>query len=186
MIKLIPRRYRSILVGITVIAPFVLNWILGIEQTVADTGSSGSATEQICQVSSIYDGDTMRVDCPNGHVKIRLNCIDAPEMQQKPWGKEARDYLRAISTPSVRVIGHKRDRYGRLIGEVWTHDDAEIQENLNLSMVRSGSAAVYPKYCKESQYYQAQEGAQNLAAGIWEKPGNWQQPWEYRKAKRQK
>ncbi|MCP4310204.1 MAG: thermonuclease family protein, partial [Bacteroidetes bacterium] len=78
------------------------------------------------------------------------------------------------------------DRYGRLIGEVWTHDSDTIQENLNLAMVRSGSAAVYPKYCKEWKYFQAQEGAQSLSAGIWEKPGQHQSPWEYRKAKRQK
>ena len=170
--------HRIILFWSLAIIGLIFPWIIPPKTTVAST-TPGSG--RICQIASIYDGDTMRVICDGERMKVRLNCIDAPEMGQKPWGRESRDYLRAIATPSIRVIGKKKDRYGRLIAEVWTNDDTNTQENLNLAMVHSGRAAVYPKYCKEQQYYQAQEGAQGVPSGIWEKPGDWQRPWEWRK-----
>ena len=171
-------RSKVILSWIIVIIGPIVAWLFSVDSdTTPEFG-------RICQVASIYDGDTMRVICDGERMQLRLNCIDAPEMEQKPWGKVARDYLRTIATPSVRIIGEKKDRYGRTIAEVWTHDSDEIQENLNLSMVYSGRAAVYPQYCKEQQYYQAQKAAQSLPAGIWEKAGDWQKPWEYRKRRR--
>jgi endonuclease YncB( thermonuclease family) len=53
-------------------------------------------------------------------------------------------------------------------------------ESLNLAMVRNGYAAVYPKYCKDSAYYRAQDSARGAGLGIWSKPGLQQTPWEYR------
>lgn len=184
MKRIFTGRYTQFLFGIIAVAGFSASWLIFDQHTIAAT--LDRSTEQICQVASIYDGDTMRVICNGERMKLRLNCIDTPEMQQKPWGRESRDYLRAIATKSVRVIGSKKDRYGRLIAEVWTHDDDEIQENLNLALVFAGQAAVYPKYCKDQQYYDAQKAAEQNRAGIWEKPGLHQSPWEYRKAKRKK
>ncbi len=134
---------------------------------------------QTCTVNSVYDGDTMRVTCNGKRMKVRLYCIDTPEIRQRPWGKESRDYLRSITTEQVVVIAHGRDRYGRTIGEVFTDD--EKRKNLNLEMVRSGHAAVYPKYCNDRQYYQAEGEAKKIAAGVWEKPGLHQSPWDWRR-----
>jgi endonuclease YncB( thermonuclease family) len=130
-----------------------------------------------CAVNSIYDGDTMRLTCDGRKVKVRLYCIDAPEMQQRPWGKESRDYLRAITPRQVKVIEHGKDRYGRIIGEVWTDDGDEVQENLNLAMVWAGRAVVYPRYCSEGEYYTAQKKAKGLKSGVWRREGDWQRPW---------
>lgn len=132
-----------------------------------------------CTVNSIYDGDTMRLTCEGKRIKVRLYCIDAPELSQRPWGKESRDYLRAITPDQVTVIARAKDRYGRTVGEVITAD--EDQENLNLAMVRSGQAAVYPKYCNDRPYFQAEAEAKKLQSGIWEKPGTHQRSWEWRR-----
>lgn len=71
-----------------------------------------------------------------------------------------------------------KDRYGRTVGEVFSTNEAG--ENINLAMIRSGKAAVYPKYCSERQYYQMEVEAKKTHSGIWEKSGNHQAPWEWR------
>ena len=141
--------------------------------------SFSKTSELSCTVNSVYDGDTMRVTCEGKRIKVRLYCIDAPEVKQRPWGRESRDYLRAITTEQVTVVAHDRDRYGRTVGEVFTGD--EDRENLNLAMVWSGNAVVYPKYCKDRQYYQAEGEAKKLQSGVWEKAGDHQRPWVWRR-----
>lgn len=132
-----------------------------------------------CTVASIHDGDTMRLICAGEHLQVRLYCIDAPELEQRPWGRESRDHLRAITPTRVILTPHDQDRYGRTVGEVIT-DDAD-RENLNLAQVHSGNAAVYRHYCEGNVYYQAERVAKRIGAGIWARPGEQQRPWEYRK-----
>lgn len=132
----------------------------------------------VCTVNSIHDGDTLRLTCGGERIKVRLYCIDAPEMGQRPWGRESRDYLRAITPGRVTLIARTRDRYGRTVGELITAD--QEQENLNLAMVWSGQAAVYPKYCSDRSYYQAEEQARKIRSGIWSRSGRQQRPWQWR------
>jgi len=119
----------------------------------------------------------MRVKCEGEQVKVRLLCIDAPEMEQKPLGRASRDYLRGLapSGSQVQIKGHSKDKYGRLLGEVVYRG-----ENLNIEMVRAGQAAVYRRYCNDGQYYEVQQGAKDTAIGIWSKPGSHQRPWSWR------
>ncbi len=140
--------------------------------------SSEATSQKSCSVNSIYDGDTMRLTCDGERIKVRLYCIDAPEMKQRPWGKESRDYLRSITPEQVMVIAKTKDRYGRTVGEVLTAD--QRRENLNLAMVRSGQAVVYPKYCNDQRYYQVEGDAKRIKAGVWEKQGLQQTPWHWR------
>ncbi len=134
--------------------------------------------EQPCTVQSIHDGDTLRLTCAGEHLQVRLYCIDAPELDQKPWGQESRDHLRAITPKRVLLIPRDKDRYGRTVGEILT-DDPD-RENLNLAQVRSGNAAVYRSFCEGDAYYQAEREAKRLKAGIWERAGEQQAPWAYR------
>ncbi|MBK1723847.1 thermonuclease family protein [Thiocystis violacea] len=167
--RLLPRHQRLALFwafsGIGIAAP----WILG------DTISFNTRKPPECMINSIYDGDTLRATCGAEKVKVRLYCIDTPEMGQRPWGTESRDYLRRIAPSTVRLVEHDKDRYGRIVGEVF---DGET--SLNLAMVAAGRAAVYPRYCNESRFYAAQEQAKTAGRGIWEKPGDQQQPWTWR------
>jgi endonuclease YncB( thermonuclease family) len=45
------------------------------------------AKQDIYVVTKISDGDTIRVKNENGEKKIRMICIDAPEMAQIPHGQ---------------------------------------------------------------------------------------------------
>lgn len=158
-----------------------LFWLVAIIGLIAPWAiqlyQSEITTTRECIVSSTYDGDTMRVQCGGEQMKMRLHCIDAPEIGQKPWGRESRDYLRGLAPrgSSIQVRGKEKDKYGRLIGEVYMDG-----KNLNLAMVRAGQAVVYRQYCEVSEYYAAEKEAKKSAAGIWSKPGEHQRPWRWR------
>ena len=157
--------------AIALIGPWILKG--------CDVISAGSVIRENCTVSSVYDGDTLRAECDGEKLKVRLYCIDTPEMAQRPWGTESRDYLRSLlpQGSQIQLVIRDKDRYGRQVAEVM-----QGKVNQNLAMVQSGHAAVYRKYCPESysDYYLAEDVARNNKAVIWEKPGLHQSPWEWR------
>jgi len=141
-----------------------------------------AASPRLCEVHSVSDGDTLKVECGRRKLQIRMQCIDAPELSQEPWGREARDQLRRLMPKRVRIEGSQRDNYGRLVAEV---KDPANKRNLNLEMVRRGKAAVYVNYCDQVEYFKAQERARQVGIGIWERPGMQQKPWQWRREHRQ-
>ncbi|MDR5875126.1 thermonuclease family protein [Vreelandella gomseomensis] len=171
------RHKRMPLFWTVAVVALILPWLL------PDLGSndgapwSGSATADrlSCRVQSIYDGDTMTVRCAGQEEKVRLYCIDTPEMGQQPWGRQSRDYLRRITPNQVEIVTHDRDRYGRLVGEVLSGG-----RSLNLAMVEAGQAAVYNRYCSEDRYSAAERQAKSTELGIWAEPGLHQRPWDWR------
>ncbi len=130
-----------------------------------------------CVMERCHDGDTCTLVCAGERVKVRLHCIDAPEIGQANWGKLSRDYLnrRAPARKAVELVRMTRDKYGRTVG-VLLFDGV----NINLNQVQAGWAAAFPKYCKEPVFYQAQENAQANRRGIWQTDGQQQKPWEWR------
>jgi endonuclease YncB( thermonuclease family) len=173
------RHRRIVLFWAAVLVFLPLPWILkGCALPTIQTSQSLNN----CSVKSIHDGDTMTVNCDGQRMKVRLYCIDAPEIGQRPWGQVSRDYLRSITPEQVEVVVKTTDRYGRAVGEVMTTDEAGM--SLNLTMVVSGQAAVYTKFCTEQQYVQAEHEARKANSGIWEKLGLHQRPWAYRANKR--
>ena len=176
--RLLPRHRRivafRILAGLGLVGlGFATPWLWGGGFSGLLTGADGRP----CTLNSIHDGDTARATCPEGQVKIRLYCIDAPEIAQRPWGSESRDHLRRIAPQTVSLIAHDKDRYGRIVGEVFGH----AGQSLNLALVEAGRAAVYPADCKEPRFFAAQDRAKSAQRGIWEKPGDQQRPWEWRR-----
>ncbi len=160
--------------GVALVA-LTVPWLLP-----AMTGAGEQDTRENCQVLSIYDGDTMTVRCQGEKIKVRLYCIDAPEMGQEPWGREARDTLRDLVGLIVDVRDRGHDRYGRIVGEVWSAD-----VNLNLEMVRLGRASVYPRYCRDRSYYEYESLARDSRVGIWFESGLHQSPDSWRKQRKQ-
>lgn len=128
-----------------------------------------------CYIQKVYDGDTVQALCGKESSKVRLYCIDAPELAQQPWGPRSRAALRERLPRRVRLIAHERDRYGRIVGELFHGSD-----NINLALVRQGHAAVYPAYCSEPRFYRAEEQARQQKLGIWKTPGLHQKPWRFR------
>ena len=130
-------------------------------------------------VLSIGDGDTISVLERGQKLKLRLACIDAPEMAQSPYGLESRNQLKALlpigSTVSLRV--QAVDRYGRSVAEVIG------KRTINLAMVQSGQAFVYRQYlgrCDREAYLAAERQAQAQGLGVWAVPGGMMRPWDFR------
>ena len=68
--------------------------------------------------------------------------------------------------------------YSRTVGEVLTDDPDRA--NLNLLQVHSGNATVYWSFRQGSGYYLPEQESKRIGAGIWERPGDRQVPWEIR------
>ncbi|MEX1323991.1 MAG: thermonuclease family protein [Synechococcaceae cyanobacterium] len=134
-------------------------------------------------VLSIGDGDTLRVRRDGHAITVRLACIDAPEMAQRPHGQRARDYLR-MRLPigsSVRLDEKSTDRYGRTVAEVIS----EI--NIGLALVEDGQAFAYRQYlsdCDAREYLDAEFRASRRRHGVWQVPGGITRPWDFRRSPR--
>jgi len=130
-----------------------------------------------CRVASIHDGDTLRAECGSEQLQVRLHCIDAPELEQRPWGQTSRDHLRSLipSGTSIELRVQDKDRYGRTVADVQAGG-----RDINLAMVRDGQAVVYRQFCDDDHYRQAETQARKAKLGIWVQPGLQQRPWEYR------
>lgn len=120
-----------------------------------------------CTVTHIYDGDT--VTCQTGE-RVRLLLIDAPEMDQGPFGTTARDALRAImplgTTVRVETDVEKQDRYGRTLGYLWLADGRMVNEE----MARTGytlSLTYPPNVQYVDRIRAAVEDAKSARRGLW-------------------
>ena len=87
----------------------------GLDELVPDTASSSTSGVEIQgQVSSITDGDTLRINNTTGGSDIiRLYGIDAPERDQ-PYGTEATKALSSkVADAKVRIVVQDTDDYDR-------------------------------------------------------------------------
>ena len=133
------------------------------------------------EVIEVFDGDTILVLSEGEEVKVRLYCIDAPELLQ-PYGRTAKDFLsRLLLGKNVKVKERGTDQYGRVLGEVFLNGGISVNEEL----VKSGMAWVYKKYCKIPSYFALEKTARENRVGLWEDE-NPIPPWEYRKKGREK
>ena len=97
-------------------------------------------------IKSCYDGDTCTTI--DGE-KIRLACIDTPEIKGKKAdpipAKEAKDFLNnLISNKKVSIRRITKDRYGRTVGELFKND-INIQELI----VQKGYGKIYKRYADQ-------------------------------------
>jgi len=136
-------------------------------------------------VGKIYDGDTISAFV-NGHFeKIRLIGIDAPEKDQRPWGRKARECLGSLisaadSRVSLEYDIDKRDKYGRILAYIWTQNGQMINEE----MMKNGCAVLFtfpPNVRYAERFLVAQKKAQEHKAGIWGENGLQESPYDYRK-----
>lgn len=155
---------------------FAVPWGWQILGDGAATASIGEAEK--CRVNRVVDGDGVRLDCGPGRrdLNVRLYCIDAPETEQEPWGDRSTRHLEGLVGPTVLLVDHGTGRWGRTIGQIFTPEG----EDLNLAMVRDGWAPVYPQYCDDHAYFEAETRARAMRAGVWSKEGLQQRPWDWR------
>lgn len=95
--------------------------------------------------------------------KVRLHGIDTPERDQ-PYGKQATRNLDKLIGRTVFVVEQDTDRYGRLVGTLYTPDGV----NVNLEMVCNGSAWWYSRYAKNDWAMASCQGeAKEAGSGLW-------------------
>ncbi len=142
--------------------------------------SNVSFAEQfIGKVSKVVDGDTIWVKSPSESIKIRLSYIDAPELKQN-HGIQSKEYLASlVLDKSVEIHSYRRDRYKRVIGEVYIHNDIE-SVFINAKLLKSGHAWVYKRYRGNPYLMNLENFARTNKNGIWNLE-NPVKPWEYRK-----
>ena len=137
------------------------------------------------QVLSIHDGDTIKVEKDGITEKVRFCGIDAPEISQ-PLGKESRDYLRSLVSPTnkvqISIVG--TDKYSRKIGEIFVIADG-TEKFINEEMTKSGMAYNYDTYKNCPNQVAMGNGeaiAKSKKLGVWS--GDYEKPWDHRKSKR--
>jgi micrococcal nuclease len=132
-------------------------------------------------IVSVGDGDTIRVKTSEQTLTVRLACIDAAEMSQRPYGEAAAIRLKQL-LPVGQAISLQvtdTDRYRRSVAKVFK-DGISI----NTAMVQEGQAAVYRPYlsaCPElrDRLLSAEASAKSQRLGLWAQ-ANPVMPWDYR------
>ena len=109
---------------------------------------------------SVTDGDTIRATMNGQSVRIRLQCIDAPERNQA-YGSQATSVLRSLLRGTVDFVQDDVDRYGRRLGYLYVNG-----RDINREMVYRGAAWNYEYYCG-STYASEQRSAYYGRRGLW-------------------
>lgn len=133
------------------------------------------------KVISIADGDTITVlDAKKEKHKVRLSEIDAPEKSQAFGSKSKAALSEMIGENNVVVEWKQRDRYGRIVGDVYLD-----KRHVNLEMVQAGMAWNYKAYSKSKELAAAEELARKERRGLWADKSP-EPPWEFRKKERER
>ncbi|EAX6277234.1 thermonuclease family protein [Escherichia coli] len=134
------------------------------------------------KVIRVLDGDTIEIKTLPAKIvvyevpiRVRLINIDAPEKKQ-PFGRWSANQLKALlAGQSVTVSYTQTDRYGRIIGRVFTMNGTDASR----FMVQSGAAWVYDRYNTDKSLPALQREAQEQKRGLWA-DSNPVPPWEWR------
>ncbi|HGG7487605.1 TPA: thermonuclease family protein [Escherichia coli] len=127
------------------------------------------------KVIRVLDGDTIEVLQDKKPIRVRLANIDAPEKKQA-FGRWSTNQLKALlAGQSVTVSYTQTDRYGRIIGRVFTMNGTEASR----FMVQSGAAWVYERYNVDESLPALQREVQEQKRGLWADPKP-VPPWEWR------
>lgn len=139
---------------------------VALPQAVYDGPDAPARPTVPCVVTRLADGDS--IEC-RGLGRIRLLGIDAPELNQPPYGRMAEGALARLipsgTAVEIELDVEERDRYDRLLAYVW-HEG----ELINWRMVRDGWAVVltYPPNVQHAEsLVAAQERARAEALGLW-------------------
>jgi endonuclease YncB( thermonuclease family) len=129
-------------------------------------------------VTSVIDGDTIKVQLPDGPVTVRLRNIDAPELNQPGGGAATRALHQRLLTQEVTLHDVTRESDEHLVAVVRLGD-----ENINGWMVKQGHAWAYRGQTRESDYCVWENAARSLKRGLWSDK-HWTSPWDWRTAQR--
>jgi endonuclease YncB( thermonuclease family) len=161
---------------------------LGALISFAALAAAGAAESSCAIATAVLDGDSLVVRTDDGvTLQVRLAGIDAPERGQ-PYADDARAHLAAhVMQRELRVLPHKRDRYGRTVAEVLAGgrlgtapaagtpacDPPHATRDVGLAQVAAGLAWHFRRYAAEQPaarreaYAAAERHARAAHAGLW-------------------
>jgi endonuclease YncB( thermonuclease family) len=126
-------------------------------------------------VVSISDGDTLTVLKKNKRrVKIRLDEIDAPEMNQTYGSRSKWSLMSLCYLKSAEIKTHGKDKYKRTLATVQCNGI-----NANEEQVKRGMAWVYRHYSHSKTLLSLEQSARNQHIGLWADPYPIP-PWDFR------
>lgn len=138
--------------------------------------SRPTSVEGPFRVTSVTDGDTIRVSIDGHSTRVRLIGIDTPEVTdpRKPvqcFGQEASRRAHDLMDGTQVWLEYdpsqsRRDRYGRTLAYVWLSDAILVNEK----MVREGYAHEYTyekPYKYRDSFVSAQSEARAAERGLW-------------------
>lgn len=129
------------------------------------------------RVVSVIDGDTIRVDCPDGDdstTRVRLWGIDCPETAKpgraaQPYANEATDLVRRLCLGReicLRLEPHEiRDKFGRLLAYVDLPDQIMLNEQILLAGLARADDRFSHRYM--DWFGHLEERARRERVGIW-------------------
>jgi micrococcal nuclease len=143
-------------------------------------------------VTKVHDGDTVSIKVksfagfPLKIERVRLIGIDAPELRQEPWGRNAKRHLKKLISESGWIVNvefdaEQRDKYGRLLGYLWSRNRGTL---INEQMIEDGYAVLYtfpPNVRYAERFIESQKRAQSKGLVIWGSKGLAQEPAQWRK-----
>lgn len=129
------------------------------------------------RVVKVLDGDTIDVLLPDKTtVRVRLAEIDTPEKGQAFGNKAKQAAIDLAAGKSVKVEMQTKDRYGRVVGQVFLPDG----RSLNKELVRLGLAWQYRRYSNNPELSALEAEARAARRGLWIDPSP-VPPWEWRR-----
>ena len=157
----IHRHWRAICAAAVLISIFSSGLVQAQESKIlaqVDYAKSGHTLELLAELSAgipVMD--------------IRLAGVQAPDMEQVPWGPDARQCLSELADDQVRVEPQATipDKYNRLWAYVW-HESQLV----NAALLAQGCALLDSDRLSQQRYgdqlIYAQESARLLGLGIWD------------------
>lgn len=160
-----------------------MRWILSLALIVLSTLCQADVISG--RVIRVADGDTITVlDASKVQHKVRLAGIDAPEKAQA-YGQKSRESLEElVAGRNIIVETHKKDHYGRHVGNVLVNG-----RDMNIEQIRRGMAWFYREYAHEQpaadrqNYDRAGAEAREFRKGLWA-DRNPSPPWAFRRQSR--
>ena len=107
------------------------------------------------KVVRVIDGDTVDVNIDLGFStvlkkqRVRLMGIDTPESRtrdlvEKLFGKASKKHLtHLLSEGNITLVSHDKGKFGRILGELFVHNEDESVINVNKQMILDHHAVEY-------------------------------------------
>lgn len=136
------------------------------------------------RVVKVVDGDTVTIQTRDkARHSIRLQAVDAPDEKQENAKKSRRHLEGLIEDQDVKVVVHKNDQSGNIIGTVYLQG-----RDVGLAQIEAGMAWHFKQFGYEQTaasrrtYAESEAKAKADRLGLWEddKPVP---PWEFRRDK---